>query len=128
VFVVPDDLARDPRPGREAADPIDPAFNALAEKGANLMRFDLKAAGIDCRDALGRVFDFHALRDMNGRYTRPRAVDFNATASSPPNLGPGRRAAHESLYQRTPWSIFGHRGPRFFAPNHATGADDEPGG
>ena len=58
---------------------------------ADMLRFDLKAAGIDEKDAEGRVFDFHALR---GQYitslgrsgasqivvqTLARHVDFNTT-------------------------------------------------
>ncbi len=76
------------------------------EKGAEMLRVDLAAAGIPYRDAAGFVFDFHSLRcetatladaagvsprvvqklmrhstlELTGRYTRPRAVDIEAAA------------------------------------------------
>src|SRR5205814_1654058 len=83
-------------------------------KGAEMLRRDLKAAGIAYRDAAGLVFDFHSLRcqlatladqagvsprvvqklmrhstlELTGRYTRPRAVDLERAAEALPSLKP----------------------------------------
>jgi integrase len=89
-----------------------PIFALPHNKGAAMVRTDLKAAGIPYRDDAGRVFDFHSLRcqmatladaagvsprvvqrmmrhsklEMTGRYTRPRAVDLENAAQSLPSL------------------------------------------
>ena len=91
-----------------------PIFPLPHDKGAAMVRVDLKAAGIPYRDAGGLVFDFHSLRcelatladaagvsprvvqrmmrhsklELTGRYTRPRAVDIEAAASMLPSLKP----------------------------------------
>ena len=91
-----------------------PIFPLQAEKGAKMLRRDLKAAGIPYRDGGGLVFDFHSLRcematladaagvsprvvqrlmrhstlELTGRYTRPRAMDMEAAAGMLPSLKP----------------------------------------
>jgi integrase len=91
-----------------------PVFALPVDKGAKLLRHDLKAAGIPYRDGGGLVFDFHSLRcetatladaagvsprvvqklmrhsslELTGRYTRPRAVDIEAAAGMLPSLRP----------------------------------------
>ena len=86
----------------------------LPDRGATMLRVDLKAAGIPYRDAGGLVFDFHALRcehatlldaagvsprvtqrmmrhstlELTGRYTRPRAMDLERASSALPSLRP----------------------------------------
>jgi hypothetical protein len=86
----------------------------LPGRGADMLKIDLQAAGIDYRDASGLVFDFHSLRcqtatladqagcsprvvqrlmrhstlELTGRYTRPRAVDLERAASALPTLRP----------------------------------------
>jgi hypothetical protein len=103
----------------------------LPDKGAAMLRVDLKAAGIPYRDAGGLVFDFHALRcecatladqagvtprvvqklmrhstlELTGRYTRPRAVDLERAADVLPSLRPDARTAE---------------------PRAATGTDGQP--
>lgn len=89
-------------------------FKLPYQRGARMLRRDLKAAGIPYRDAAGLVFDFHALRcqfatladaagvtprvvqklmrhstlELTARYTRPRVVDLEAAASRIPSLKP----------------------------------------
>ena len=96
--------------GRPAAVPV---FD-LPEKGSDMIRVDLDAAGIPYRDDAGLYFDFHALRcqcatladaagvsprvvqrlmrhstlELTGRYTRPRMVDIEGAASALPGLRP----------------------------------------
>jgi integrase len=91
-----------------------PVFPLPNKKGSDMVRRDLKAAGIPYCDDAGLVFDFHALRcetatladaagvtprvvqklmrhsslELTGKYTRPRAVDINAAASLLPSLKP----------------------------------------
>jgi integrase len=91
-----------------------PIFPLPHDKGAAMLRVDLKRAGIPYRDAGGLVFDFHSLRcelatladaagvsprvvqklmrhsklEMTGRYTRPRAVDLEIAAMMVPSLRP----------------------------------------
>lgn len=86
----------------------------LPVKGATMLRVDLRAVGIDYRDAAGLVFDFHALRcqcatladqagvpprvvqrlmrhstlELTGCYTRPRMLDIEGAASALPSLRP----------------------------------------
>ena len=109
-----DDLAEDLRAFAAAMEPGEAVFSLPADKGAVILRADLKAAGIPYRDDAGRVFDFHSLRcqlatnadamgvtprvvqrlmrhstlELTGRYTRPRAVDLDAAALSLPSLRP----------------------------------------
>jgi len=113
VLPLPADVAADL--SRAVADlgPEAPVF-PLPEKGSDMIRVDLDAAGIPYRDAAGLVFDFHALRcqcatladgagvsprvvqklmrhstlELTGRYTRPRALDIEGAASSLPSLRP----------------------------------------
>ena len=92
----------------------EPIFSLPEEKGAKMLRVDLKAAGIPYQDASGLFFDFHSLRcematladaagvtprvvqklmrhstlELTGRYTRPRVVDIEAAASMLPSLKP----------------------------------------
>lgn len=46
--------------------PDSPAFPMWQDKGAEMIRRDLKAAGIPVKDEVGRVLDFHALRHTFG--------------------------------------------------------------
>ena len=110
---LPSDLADDLRPF-VATLPTDSPVFPLPEKGAEMLRADLEAAGIPYVDASGLFFDFHSLRcqtatladaagvsprvvqrlmrhstlELTGRYTRPRAVDIEAAASMLPSLKP----------------------------------------
>ncbi len=111
---LPEDLADD-LAAFVASVPAGEAIFALPnEKGAEMLRVDLEAAGIDYQDASGLFFDFHSLRcqtatladaagvsprvvqrlmrhstlELTGRYTRPRAVDIEAAASMLPSLKP----------------------------------------
>jgi integrase len=99
-----------------------PVFPLPADKGAELVRVDLAAAGIPYQDDAGQFFDFHALRcematladqagvsprvvqrlmrhstlELTGRYTRPRVADLDAAARKLPLLktgGAGRDGA-----------------------------------
>jgi integrase len=89
-----------------------PIFPLPHDKGAAMLKEDLKRAKIQYRDSAGRVFDFHSLRcqcatladaagisprvvqrmmrhsklEMTGRYTRPRAVDLENAAKALPSL------------------------------------------
>src|SRR5262249_1296130 len=112
---IPDDLAAELRPVVATLDPGTPVFPLPPfTVGAQMLRVDLKAAGIPYQDASGRFFDFHSLRcewanlddqasvspsvvqkmmrhstlELTGRYTRPRAVDIEAAASRLPSLKP----------------------------------------
>ncbi len=110
---IPSGLAGDLRPYAATIAPGTPVF-PLPEKGAAMLRADLKAAEIPYEDASGLFFDFHALRcqtatladaagvsprvvqklmrhsslELTGRYTKPRAVDIEAAASMLPSLKP----------------------------------------
>ena len=107
---VPRDLGDDLAAWRPEGSSVFP----LPDKGAAMLRVDLKAAGIAYRDEGGLVFDFHALRcqcatladaagvsprvvqkpmrhstlELTGRYTRPRMIDIEGAASALPNLRP----------------------------------------
>jgi integrase len=100
-----------------------PIFPLPVEKGAKMLRRDLKSAGIPYRDNGGLVFDFHSLRcematladlagvsprvvqkmmrhsslELTGRYTRPRAMDMEAGASMLPSLKPEAAEADEQV-------------------------------
>jgi integrase len=89
-------------------------FPLPRDRGAPMLRVDLKAAGIPFRDGSDRVFDFHCLRGqmatlldaagasprvtqrimrhsslaLTDRYTRPRALDIEEAACSLPDLKP----------------------------------------
>ena len=108
----------------------------LPDKGADMLRADLEAAGIPYVDASGLFFDFHSLRcqtatladaagvsprvvqkmmrhstlELTGRYTKPRAVDIEAAASRLPSLRPtGDRP--EGLAMTGTDGPIGHRQP-----------------
>ena len=92
-----------------------PAF-PLPEKGAEMLRVDLAAAGVPHRDGSGRVFDFHAIRcqlattldqagvsprvvqrkmrhstpELTGRYTRPRDQEPETATAALPKMGANR--------------------------------------
>jgi len=109
-----------------------PIFQLPEEKGARMLRYDLKVAGIPYCDASGLFFDFHATRcqlatladaagvsprvvqrlmrhsslELTGRYTKPRVVDIEAAAAKLPSLKPA------------------NSGPAALA---ATGTDPNPG-
>jgi integrase len=111
---IPPDLTDDLRRYVATLPPGRPIFPLPHDKGAAMLRVDLKAAGIPYRDAGGLVFDFHSLRcelatladaagvsprvvqkmmrhsklEMTGRYTRPRAVDLENAALMVPSLKP----------------------------------------
>src|SRR5262249_37094675 len=94
--------------------PLDAPVFPLPDRGADMLKIDLKAAGIPYRDAGGLVFGFHSLRwqaatpadaagnpprvvqrlmrhstlELTGRYTRPRVVDLDAATRSLPSLRP----------------------------------------
>jgi integrase len=111
---IPDELAQDLRAYVATIESGKPVFPLPEQKGAKLLRRDLKAAGIPYRDASGLVFDFHSLRcematladaagisprvvqkmmrhstlELTGRYTRPRVVDIEAAADRLPSLRP----------------------------------------
>jgi integrase len=102
--------------------PSDSPVFLLPDRGADMLKIDLEAAGIPYRDASGLVFDFHSLRcqtatladqsgssprevqrlmrhstlELTDRYTRPRAVDLEAAANALPTLRP-RPADREAL-------------------------------
>jgi len=111
VIPLPADLAADLARSFDGRDDDGPAF-PLPDRGADMLKIDLEAAGIPYRDAGGRVFDFHALRcmlatladqagvsprtvqhmmrhstlELTGRYTRPRAADVEAGFGALPAL------------------------------------------
>jgi integrase len=104
-----------------------PVFHLSPERGARMLRVDLKAAGIPYRDASGLVFDFHSLRcematladaagvtprvvqkmmrhsslELTGRYTRPRAVDIDAAAEMLPSLKPAGNPSEREVMTGT---------------------------
>src|SRR5262249_53999073 len=91
-----------------------PAFPLPPDKGAEMLRGDLQAAGIPYRDDAGRAFDFpaprcqcatladaagvsprvvqrlmrHSSLEMTNRYTRPRVHDIEGAVSALPSLRP----------------------------------------
>ena len=111
---LPNDMADDLAAFVATLPSATPVFPLPIEKGAKMLRVDLKTAGIEYRDAAGLVFDFHSLRcematladaagvsprvvqrlmrhsslELTGRYTRPRAVDIEAAAGLLPSLKP----------------------------------------
>ncbi len=114
---IPGDLASDLREWLARRPGAGPAF-ALPDRGADMLKVDLEAAGIAYRDAGGLVFDFHSLRcqcatlldragvtprvvqrtmrhstlELTGKYTRPRPVDLEQAVGSLPSLRPGMGA------------------------------------
>lgn len=110
---LPADVASDLRAWVSGTADDGPVF-PLPNRGADMLKVDLAAAGIPYRDASGLVFDFHSLRcqtatladqagcsprvvqklmrhstlELTGRYTRPRAVDVAKASSSLPTLKP----------------------------------------
>jgi hypothetical protein len=59
---LPDDLAADLKPYVATLAAGSAIFPLPVERGAEMLRVDLKRAGIRYRDASGLVFDFHSLR------------------------------------------------------------------
>jgi integrase len=120
---LPDDLAADLAAYVRERPPGEPIFPLPKGRGAEMVKKDLKAAGIPYRDAAGRVFDYHSLRcelatladaagvsprvvqtimrhsklEMTGRYTRPRAVDIEAAAGMLSSLAPATKPDSEPL-------------------------------
>lgn len=110
---LPPDLVSDLRSRASSMSDDTPLF-PLPDRGADMLKIDLKEAGIPYRDANGLVFDFHSLRaetatlaDQAGasprvvqrlmrhstlaltdRYTRPRDVDVHKTVLALPALKP----------------------------------------
>ena len=111
---LPDDLVADLRPYVASLHPGSPVFPLPGGKGAEMLRFDLKAAKIPYKDDSGLVFDFHGLRcqtatladaagistgvvqrimrhgsqKLTERYIRPRLHDIEAATSKLPSLKP----------------------------------------
>jgi integrase len=111
-----EDLADDLRPFVATLPADTPVFPLPDNKGAEILRSDLAAAGIEYQDASGLFFDFHALRcqmatladqagvsprvvqrlmrhsslELTDRYTRPRVAEIEAAASRLPSLKPER--------------------------------------
>jgi integrase len=114
---IPPDLAADLKPYVATKAPGERIFPLPHDKGAAMLRVDLKTAKVPYRDAARRVFDFHSLRcelatladaagvsprvvqrmmrhsklEMTGRYTRPRAMDLERAATMVPSLKPAAR-------------------------------------
>jgi integrase len=112
---LPSDLAADLARFVATVTPGRPVF-PLPNRGADMLKPDLAAAGIPYRDGAGLVFDFHALRcqcatladragnsprvvqklmrhstlELTGRYTRPRMHDIEAATASLPTQRPPR--------------------------------------
>jgi integrase len=110
---LPIDMADDLAAYVAPLNPKLPIFS-LPDKGVEMLKPDLDAAGIPYEDASGLFFDFHSLRcqtatladaagitprvvqtmmrhstlELTGRYTKPRAVDLEAAASMLPSLKP----------------------------------------
>jgi integrase len=110
---LPEDVAADMAAWVANVPAGSPVF-PLPNRGADMLKLDLDAAGILYRDAAGLVFDFHSLRcqtatladqagvsprtvqklmrhstlELTGRYTRPRAVELQDAARSLPALKP----------------------------------------
>ena len=126
--------------------PGKPIFPLAPDCGAKMLRPDLERAGIPYVDAVGLVFDFHALRcqcatladqagvtprvvqklmrhstlELTGRYTRPRAVDIDRAAQSLPSLRPDTDRLHTSTLAATGTEgSFAHREP--------SNEDNQPG-
>ncbi len=111
---LPDDLVRDLADHARATTQEEPLFPLPFEKGAEMLRTDLEAAGIPYCDGSGQFLDFHSLRcqtatladaagvsprvvqklmrhsslELTGRYTRPRVVDIENATASLPSLSP----------------------------------------
>ena len=114
LLPLPEDLAADLRPFVSAIAGDGPVFPLPEDKGAEMLRSDLEAAGIPYEDPAGLFFDFHALRcatatladaagvsprvvqrlmrhsslELTGRYTRPLPADVEAAAARLPSLRP----------------------------------------
>jgi integrase len=136
-----------PLPGELAADlatyiaevPTGEQVFPLPEKGAAMLRIDLKAAGIPYRDAGGLVFDFHALRcecatladqagvtprvvqklmrhstlELTGPLHSTRSVDLERAADALPSLRPDARTTEPAAATGTDGQPIGDR---FAAP------------
>jgi len=131
VQPIPPDLAVDLMRFVATIPPDEPVFPLPHDRGAEMLRADLAAAGVPYADASGRFFDFHSLRcqtatlldaagvsprvaqrimrhstpGLTDRYTKPRAVDVDRAVMSIPPLAPAK--AHPSTMA-------------------ATGTDDQP--
>jgi hypothetical protein len=118
TLFVPSDLAKDLATYVARIETGATVFPLPHERGAEMIRVDLRRAGVPYRDEVGRVFGFHSLRcecatladaagvsprvvqalmrhsdlRLTGRYTRPRVVDIEAAASMLPTL---KRAGSE---------------------------------
>ena len=114
TFPLPSDLVHDLAAYVATIGAGKPIFPLLVEKGAKMLRVDLKAAGIPYVDASGLFFDFHSLRcelatladaagvtprvvqklcaisplELTGKYTRPRSIDIEAATAMLPSLKP----------------------------------------
>jgi integrase len=114
---VPADVEHDLIPFLADVRDDDPVFR-LPDRGADMVKLDLKAAGIPYRNTDGLVFDFHRLRcqcatladqaggsprvvqkpmrhstlELTGRYTRPRVHDLEAASAALPTLRPDERS------------------------------------
>ena len=71
---LPTDVAVDLAEWIKGIPPGCPVF-PLPNRGADMLKVDLKAAGLPYRDASGLVFDFHSLRKCLGSYLRQAKVD-----------------------------------------------------
>ena len=104
-----------------------PVFPLPVEKGAKMLRYDLKRAGIPYQDASGQFFDFHSLRcqyatlldavgvsprvvqtlmrhssiDLTGRYTKPRTAHLDAAVEMLPSLKPIEALPQEAIMTGT---------------------------
>jgi len=111
---LPVDLASDLAAYVATLKPGATVFPLPAEKGARMLRSDLRRAGIPYRDEAGHVFDFHSLRcqlatmadaagisprvvqrmmrhsslELTSRYTRPRTSDIKAASAMIPSPRP----------------------------------------
>jgi integrase len=144
TFALPADVASDLARFVASVPPGSPVFN-LPDKGPDMLRIDLDAAGIPYRDAGGLVFDFHALRcqcatladaagisprvvqrlmrhstlELTGRYTRPRTLDIEGAAASLPSLRPDAPTRETAAATGTHGSHMGNR----FSPHLPLGGD-----
>jgi hypothetical protein len=134
TFALPADVAADLARFVASVPSASPVF-PLPDKGPDMLRIDLDAAGIPYRDAAGLVFDFHALRcqcatladaagvsprvvqrlmrhstlELTGRYTRPRTVDIEGAAASLPSLRPDAPTRETAAATGTHGSHIGNR-------------------
>jgi len=135
VIPIADELAADLKPLVNSVPQGEAVFPLPADKGAEMLRFDLEAAEIPYRDQAGRVFDFHSTRcqtatlldqagvsprvaqrvmrhstpGLTDRYTRPRAIDIERAALAIPPLRPeGNKPEAPSLAKTGTEGFTGH--------------------